>query len=217
MAASGWSRIVLAVLALAVVAVALETPPQDYYERLGVERDASAKDIRRAFRRKALLYHPDKNHDKDAEPHFRMIVEAYETLSDPTQRRQYDAGSFSSGGSEFSQTFDFKKFFKDFDASFRRHAEDHMRASGASEEHMREHLRAVYRAQQQAFDFEGLWEDADDSEVGVFSESMDEEETVTVDADGNEVVERRTSEQVCRTITKKQGNSVTTTMECTSL
>lgn len=64
---------------------------RDYYEVLGVEKKASADDIKRAYRRLAIKYHPDKNPgDKDAESKFKECAEAYEVLSDTDKRRQYD-------------------------------------------------------------------------------------------------------------------------------
>ncbi|HEX5763521.1 MAG TPA: DnaJ domain-containing protein [Solirubrobacterales bacterium] len=64
---------------------------RDPYETLGVERDASAAEIKRAFRRLARELHPDVNdHDPDAEEKFKAAAEAYEILSDPERRRTYD-------------------------------------------------------------------------------------------------------------------------------
>ncbi|RKY15915.1 MAG: molecular chaperone DnaJ [Planctomycetota bacterium] len=64
---------------------------KDYYEILGVRRDATEEEIRQAYRRLALKYHPDRNpNDKQAEEKFKEIVEAYEVLSDPEKRRIYD-------------------------------------------------------------------------------------------------------------------------------
>ena len=64
---------------------------KDYYSILGVERNAEEKDIKRAYRRLALQYHPDKNlGDKQAEERFKEINEAYEVLGDPGKRARYD-------------------------------------------------------------------------------------------------------------------------------
>jgi len=64
---------------------------RDYYEVLGVSKNASADDIKRAYRRMAIKYHPDKNPDnKEAETKFKECAEAYEVLSDPEKRQRYD-------------------------------------------------------------------------------------------------------------------------------
>src|SRR5688572_11878546 len=64
---------------------------QDYYEALGVKRDASEKEIRQAYRRLARQYHPDVSpNDKTAEERFKEISEAYEVLSDKENRAKYD-------------------------------------------------------------------------------------------------------------------------------
>jgi len=68
----------------------MATTEQDYYELLGVPRDASHADIKRAFRRLARELHPDVSEAPDAERRFRAVAEAYEVLSDPERRRTYD-------------------------------------------------------------------------------------------------------------------------------
>jgi len=68
----------------------MATAFQDYYETLGVERDAGADDIRRAYRNLARRHHPDVNKDAGAEDRFKEISEAYEVLRDPEKRERYD-------------------------------------------------------------------------------------------------------------------------------
>ena len=64
---------------------------KDYYHVLGVERSASADDVRKAYRKLAMQYHPDRNPgDKQAEERFKEINEAYQVLSDPQKRARYD-------------------------------------------------------------------------------------------------------------------------------
>ncbi|HEX5983614.1 MAG TPA: molecular chaperone DnaJ [Solirubrobacterales bacterium] len=65
--------------------------PRDYYEVLGVSREASETEIKKSFRRLARELHPDVNKEPDAEDRFKEAAEAYEVLSDPERRRTYDA------------------------------------------------------------------------------------------------------------------------------
>jgi molecular chaperone DnaJ len=90
----------------------------DYYERLGVTRDADISEIKKAYRSLAMNYHPDRNDSPDAEEKFRDVTEAYEVLRDPEQRSMYDrfgeagvkrgaggaAGGF--GGFDFGDAFE---------------------------------------------------------------------------------------------------------------
>lgn len=74
---------------------------RDYYEILGVDKNATAEEIKKAYRKKAIQYHPDKNPgNKEAEEMFKEAAEAYEVLSDPDKRSRYDRyGHSGVGGS----------------------------------------------------------------------------------------------------------------------
>jgi DnaJ-class molecular chaperone len=94
--------------------------PRDYYETLGVARDASEDDIKKAYRKLARQYHPDRNPgDKGAEAKFKEIQDAYDVLSDKAKRGQYDQfgflgpgegfpGAGGGGGEEGNQSFTFR-------------------------------------------------------------------------------------------------------------
>lgn len=83
----------------------------NYYDILGVSKDADEKAIKSAYRKKALQWHPDKNPDnrEEAEQKFREVAEAYEVLSNPERRKQYDHGGSDMPGGGFGG-FDFGGF-----------------------------------------------------------------------------------------------------------
>src|SRR5210317_1117579 len=89
---------------------------QDYYEILGVSKSASAAEIKKAYRKMALKYHPDKNpDDKGAEEMFKKAAEAYEILRDENKKARYDQyghaafeggnGGFGGGGMNMEDIF----------------------------------------------------------------------------------------------------------------
>lgn len=87
---------------------------EDYYEILGVSKNATAAEIKKAYRKKAIEYHPDKNPgDANAEAMFKKAAEAYEILSDPNKRSRYDqfghsafeGGGFGGGGMNMDDIF----------------------------------------------------------------------------------------------------------------
>jgi len=86
---------------------------EDYYKTLGIEKSASADDIKKAYRKLALKYHPDRNPNdkKNAEEKFKKISEAYAVLSDPEKRQQYD----NYGSEAFGQKFSQEDIFRGFD------------------------------------------------------------------------------------------------------
>jgi len=87
----------------------------DYYETLGVSRQASASDVQKAFRHLARQYHPDRNSDPGAEEKFKEIGEAYEVLKDTDKRRRYDSlGEHWKGGQDFTPPPGFDDFMRNF-------------------------------------------------------------------------------------------------------
>ena len=101
---------------------------RDYYEVLGIGKDATGEEIKKAYRRQALKFHPDRNPgDREAENSFKEAAEAYEVLRDPGRRAQYDRYGHAAPGGFGGFTFDFggfdlsdalRAFMRDFGGPF---------------------------------------------------------------------------------------------------
>ena len=89
---------------------------KDYYEILGVNKNASQDDVKKAFRNLARKYHPDVNHgNKEAEEKFKEANEAFQILNDPQKKAQYDQYGHSAFRPEdFSTNFNFEDIFRNF-------------------------------------------------------------------------------------------------------
>lgn len=174
---------------------------KDYYEILGVPKDASDRQIKKAFHKLAMRFHPDKNKSPDAEAKFREIAEAYETLSDDNRRKEYDqtrSRPFSGGGSEhFHQHFNFN-----FEDAFRhsphshnqRHFQSHFKAHEEARSRHRRHFQSSFGGDM----FDDVFQDME----RMFS------------FNGQQTRTQGSSRQHCRTVTQRRGNMVTTYTEC---
>ncbi|MCC7080340.1 MAG: DnaJ domain-containing protein [Burkholderiales bacterium] len=86
---------------------------KDYYQTLGVARDASDEGIKKAYRKLARKFHPDVSKEKDAEERFKLVAEAYETLRDKDKRRAYDRLGRHRSGQDFRPPPDWERQFGD--------------------------------------------------------------------------------------------------------
>mmetsp|Transcript_8453 Transcript_8453/g.15302 ORF Transcript_8453/g.15302 Transcript_8453/m.15302 type:complete len:406 (+) Transcript_8453:83-1300(+) len=121
---SRWKRTSRTLVAILILCVVLHVmisvyAGRSYYDILGISRDADPATIKRAYRRKSVQYHPDKNPDKDSEAKFVEVANAYEVLSDKEKRRIYDQygeeGLKGNAGGQGSGGFDpFESFFTGF-------------------------------------------------------------------------------------------------------
>ncbi|XP_054164166.1 dnaJ homolog subfamily B member 9-like [Oppia nitens] len=201
---------------------------KDYYQLLGVSRDASERDIKKAFRKLAVKYHPDKNKAKDAEDKFREIAKAYEVLSDADKRRRYDKFG-DEDGSQFGnsgQQFNFNDFFKDFDQHFHSHSYGHH-----NDQHFNDHFAHHQQSHSHShfgFNFDDLFDDFDSDEFGSFGNFFGHQSAETFgngdsffggdhhfgDIRMNSFQSSGGHGQRCHTVTKRTGNSVTTYTQC---
>ncbi|XP_076862906.1 dnaJ homolog subfamily B member 9 [Brachyhypopomus gauderio] len=199
---------VLAIAVCILMITELILAEKDYYEILGVPKDASERQIKKAFHKLAMKYHPDKNKKPEAETKFREIAEAYETLSDVKRRQDYDqtrTGPFSRTRAredgQFHQpfSFNFEDMFGDSDVfgHHKRHFETHFQAH---EEARRRHSRHFHGSFGDANLFEDMFADAFpfDGQVGGAGSRF----------------HGSAGQQRCRTVTQRRGNMVTTYTEC---
>lgn len=209
---------------------------KDYYKILGVQKTANEKEIKKAFRKLALKYHPDKNKEKDAEEKFKDIAEAYEVLSDKEKRAKYDRG-----GDTFSfdhkEPFDMHGFFHDFDNIFNQFTHGQRQHH---QQNQQQHRQQHHQQHYHHINIEDLFNDFNEDEnefddfFGSFSSSFGGSlggspfgDLSGFGADsffgsgnhfgresGEHVESYRSSGGSCRTITKRVGNTVTTTTHC---
>nr|ACO14624.1 DnaJ homolog subfamily B member 9 [Caligus clemensi] len=177
-----------------------------YYKTLGLQKGASSKDIKKAFRQLALKYHPDKNNSPDAEKKFREIAEAYEVLSDERKRAEYDAhgGSHSFTGGSGSRAgnfhFNFDEFFSQFEDDI--FGDINMKSHFSS--HFDNHFRSHAEATGGGFDFEDFLND--DDMFGLRGEDLF--------AKGSGPAMKNSRSESCHTVTQRVGNTITSYTTC---
>ncbi|XP_006005942.1 dnaJ homolog subfamily B member 9a [Latimeria chalumnae] len=192
---------------------------RDYYEILGVPKNASERQIKKAFHKLAMKYHPDRNKSPDAEAKFREIAEAYEALSDEKKRREYDqfgdqaftnGGGGRDNGGSFHQPFNFDDLFKEYDFN-QNHNTRHKKHF---ESHFRAHQETLNRQKRrfQEFSFGGGFFDMfEDMEKMFTFGGFDNAQRHTARTENRFHGSRK---QHCRTVTQRRGNMVTTYTDC---
>ena len=193
-----------------IVNCSISFAKNDYYKVLEVDRSASQKEIKKAFRNLALKYHPDKNPDEDTSLKFREIAEAYEVLRDEEKRRQYDQmGHGAWGGGYKPGDFNFDDLFKDFDDDIFKDLRSHFA------QHFGNHKMA-HESTGGHFDFA----DVNIDKLFQKPDWFDESELFGKDADlygsSNKIKMEVKNGQKCKTVTQKVGNSVTTFTQCSN-
>ncbi|XP_010900519.1 dnaJ homolog subfamily B member 9 [Esox lucius] len=207
------SALMLAVCILVITEFILAQ--RDYYDILGVPKDASERQIKKAFHKLAMKYHPDRNKSPDAEATFREIAEAYETLSDGKRRHEYDqfghgpsAGEPGTGGGRsgqhFHQNFNFDDLFREFDLYGHNQHSHHKRAFDS---HFQAHQEAQNRHKRH---FQGSFGG------GLFDNIFEDMENMFSFNGHTGRADRRFqgSAKHCRTVTQRRGNMVTTYTDC---
>ncbi|XP_065670610.1 dnaJ homolog subfamily B member 9 [Hydra vulgaris] len=199
---------------------------KDYYKILGVSRNASERDIKKAFRKLALKYHPDKNKSKDAESIFRDIAEAHEVLSDEKKRKIYD--QYGSDGLKEKAGFDGSAFHFDFSDFFKNFGNFGGRKSSNSNK-FSFNFGSIFDNNDEDTDIFGnqfhqthrnsgedsVFSKSDDSFFGGFGDSMfGSFGSNSMFSESHSFSESRQQGRRCKTTTKKMGNMMMTTTEC---
>ncbi|XP_075967470.1 dnaJ homolog subfamily B member 9-like [Anarhichas minor] len=205
---------------------------RDYYDILGVPKDATERLIKKAFHKLALKYHPDRNKGPDAEAKFREIAEAYETLSDDKRRQEYDqfghgplpdegrGGGGGGGGGDYYnfnqhyQSFNFDDIFKDSD-TFGQQQRHHFHSQNQA--HQKRHFDSHFQAHREAVDRQKRQFQQGGFGGGVFDDMFEDlEKMFSFNAHGSRNGGRfqGSGKQHCRTVTQRRGNMVTTFTDC---
>jgi len=208
---------------------------KDYYKVLGLDKKASEKDIKKAFRKLAMKYHPDKNKSPDADEKFQEIAEAYEVLSDAHKRQQYDSqgGHFDFSGHGGGHHFKFEDIVHMFDddlmAGF---GTDFGAFQAGHAAHHKFESRGKFGGHQQrmhAYNFDDFFNEDFGQEGGFFkfggADGFDSGDSffgahasAFSNSNGHGHFQASSHSQGrgqhCRTVTRREGNMVSTTTTC---
>uniref|UniRef100_A0A665TR80 DnaJ homolog subfamily B member 9 n=1 Tax=Echeneis naucrates TaxID=173247 RepID=A0A665TR80_ECHNA len=198
---------------------------RDYYDILGVPKDATERQIKKAFHKLALKYHPDRNKDPNAEATFRDIAEAYETLSDDKKRKEYDqfghgpspGDGHGRGGSNYnfnqhyqSFNFNFDDIFKDPFGEEQRHQHHfHSHSHTHSEAHSKRHFDSHFQAHREAMNRQKRQFQQGGFSGGLFDDMFEDLEKMFSFNTHSSRTESRfqsSGKQHCRTVTQRRGN-----------
>ena len=193
---------------------------KDYYEILGVSRDATQKEIKKAFRKLAIKYHPDKNKEKDAEEKFRDIAKAYDTLSNAEKRKKYD--QFGEEDGEEQQKWshgDFHDIFGTFEQMFQHFQHPpqyhHQQQQKHHQPYHNEHFNHFHQSDNGAhftFSFDDLW-DLDEPLFESHHHNMHLGDSFFGNFhNGHETI--MSSSSNCKRTTRQVGNTIVQTTEC---
>jgi len=185
---------------------------KNYYKILGLKKSASEKEIKKAFREKAKLYHPDKNDSPDAEAEFRELVEAYEILTDEKKRQSYDGHGGNTGSFKFNEgtrannhNFNFDDLFKQFENDIFGDMKGHYATHFGN--HFSAHAESVHQAGG-AFSFDDMFENDE------FFKDFGMNTGNGGGAKMHHTTVKSSHKQHCHTVTKQVNNMVTTYTHC---
>lgn len=150
--AAAVGALLAAAAALAMAPGGAEAGRRDPYAVLGVPRGASQAEIKKAYRRLSLQYHPDKNRAEDAKERFVEVAGAYEILGDEKKRRQYDAGGFSAAGGDGPGSNPFEGAGGDWDDLSPEEQEEIMRQASAMFDEVLEQVEEMLS------DYDKMWD-----------------------------------------------------------
>ncbi|KAG7497970.1 hypothetical protein JOB18_046642 [Solea senegalensis] len=215
---------------------------RDYYDILGVPQDATERQIKKAFHKLALKYHPDRNKGPDAESKFREIAEAYETLSDDKRRREYNqfghasssgdghaggAGGGGGGGNyNYHQhfqsfNFNFDDIFKDsdpFGQQQQQHHQHHFHSHPSQNQaHQKRQFDSHFQAHREAMNRHKRQFQQGTFGGGVFDtmfEDLEKMFSFNTHSSRSDSTFQSSGKQHCRTVTQRKGNMVTTFTDC---